>query len=201
MTNNKINIRVELARNTKTGKLALTAIFNENAPNFSKDKEGYYWIPTVDEKDFLNEAFQLMPRGQTVQTFNKKMSPKQLEPELEDTEKTDLEIEEEQVEKAESPKNFEKIEDMITSKPQEKNKTAVFEKAEEDEEGEETENETEEKEEEDDEGLIVSADEEAIDAALNKRRGEKDNSMREADEQTIIDRVLSQKKKGKWSRK
>ena len=54
---------------------------------------------------------------------------------------------------------------------------------------------------EEDEKIIVEADSEAIEAALKKRTDEEDDkSMIAADEQTIVDRVLSQKKKGKWSR-
>jgi hypothetical protein len=54
-------------------------------------------------------------------------------------------------------------------------------------------------EKEEDEGIIVEADSEAIEAALEKH-SDKDDSIVEADEQTIIDKVLSQKKKGKWRR-
>ena len=54
----------------------------------------------------------------------------------------------------------------------------------------------------DEDTTIISADADAIDAALEKRRrSKKDDSIVEADEQTIIDKVLSQKKKGKWARK
>ena len=55
-------------------------------------------------------------------------------------------------------------------------------------------------EEEKDKAIIVEADADAIDAAL-KKRTKKDESLIEADEQTIIDKVLSQKKKGRWSSK
>jgi len=50
-----------------------------------------------------------------------------------------------------------------------------------------------------DEAVISQADIEAIDAAL-KKRNEKDENMVQADEKTIIDKVLSQKKKGKWNK-
>jgi len=59
---------------------------------------------------------------------------------------------------------------------------------------------TEEKEEE--KGFLVEADDEAIKAAIKKHGpAEDDKSIIEADEQTIIEKVLSQKKKGKWSGK
>ena len=53
---------------------------------------------------------------------------------------------------------------------------------------------------EQDKGLIVEADAEAIDEAI-KKHSKDDDAIVEADEQTIIDKVLSQKKKGRWSRK
>jgi hypothetical protein len=55
----------------------------------------------------------------------------------------------------------------------------------------------------DEKGILVKADEDAIEAALNKHsdREDKTDSFRQADEETIVDRVLNQKKKGKWSKK
>ena len=50
-----------------------------------------------------------------------------------------------------------------------------------------------------DKGFIVEADAEAINAALKKHT--EDEKLVQADEQTIVDRVLSQKKKGKWNKK
>ena len=50
-----------------------------------------------------------------------------------------------------------------------------------------------------DKSIIVKADEKAIEKALKKDEDE-NGTIKEADEQTIIDKVLSQKKKGKWSR-
>ena len=52
-------------------------------------------------------------------------------------------------------------------------------------------------------GILVEADADAIEAALKKHSKKDDNieSFKEADEQTIVDRVLRQKKKGKWSKK
>jgi ligand-binding SRPBCC domain-containing protein len=50
------------------------------------------------------------------------------------------------------------------------------------------------------EKVIIEADDAAIDAAL-KKHWEHEKSFVEADEQTIIDKVLNQKKKGKWDKK
>ena len=47
--------------------------------------------------------------------------------------------------------------------------------------------------------MIVKADADAIEKALKKHTEDKDESMVEADEKTIIDKVLKQKKK--WNKK
>ena len=51
------------------------------------------------------------------------------------------------------------------------------------------------------EGVMIEANNDAIENALKKHTEEKDNSMVEADEQTIIDKVLKQKKKWKKTEK
>lgn len=50
-----------------------------------------------------------------------------------------------------------------------------------------------------DEAVISEADINAIDAAL-KKQTEKEEYMVQADEKTIVDKVLNQKKKGKWNK-
>ena len=60
---NNIHIRIELCKDKSSGKLQLMTFFDSNAPNFSKDKDGYFWLPTIEERDFLNESFELIPTG------------------------------------------------------------------------------------------------------------------------------------------
>jgi len=72
---------------------------------------------------------------------------------------------------------------------------AVFEKT----EKESKSNDLEDKTKEEDKRILVKADELAINTVLKKSE-EKDNSIVEVDEQTIIEKVISQKKKGKWSK-
>ena len=50
------------------------------------------------------------------------------------------------------------------------------------------------------EGVITEVETNAIDAAL-KKYTDKEEYMVQADEKTIVDKVLSQKKKGKWNRR
>ena len=52
---------------------------------------------------------------------------------------------------------------------------------------------------EEDKEILIKTDDYAIETALEKNE-EKDKSIIEADEQTIIEKVLSQKKKGKWDK-
>ena len=62
MEENKIYIKLEIEKNEDTGELAVLTRFNPDAPNFTQDKEGVYWVPTNAEKDFLNEAFDMLLR-------------------------------------------------------------------------------------------------------------------------------------------
>jgi len=34
--------------------------FDPNAPNFIKDENGFSWSPTREEREFLNEAFDMI---------------------------------------------------------------------------------------------------------------------------------------------
>lgn len=212
MPDNKIHIRVELAKDN-SGKLSLMAYFSEKAPNVAKDSEGYYWIPTTEEKDFLNDAFGLMP-GMEIKHLSGENIEKQIEePESIIEEKPEPPIVEKPETITENNEDAHIIEEKpeeIISAPPEKQENKPddipnFEKNSEDPIFEVTQKDTEVKdtsgeEKPDEEEILVKADEAAIEAALKKKE-EKDKSLVEADEQTIIDRVLSQKKKGKWSRK
>lgn len=220
-----VNIRLELSR-ADNGKLRIIAHFNSKAPNVFTDKNEYIWVPTVEEKDLINEAFSFIPSSFTSDN-SKKVSSDNIRPEIKEKTKARSEIEtifekepeletktEEPVEKFAEPSVFERLKE-----------DSVFEVTNHDEPEDDTRQKTEEtknemkpkievKEEyssnkkdeiiDEDDGLIVEADEEAIREALKKHEkddDEFDDSIREVDEKTIIDRVLSQKKKGKWARK
>jgi len=57
--NENIYIKLEINRNPTTGHLKLIARFNPNAPNFIKEDNGFSWSPTPEEREFLNEAFDI----------------------------------------------------------------------------------------------------------------------------------------------
>jgi len=58
--NENIHIKLEISRDPSTGALNLMTRFDANAPNFIKDDNGFSWSPTKEEREFLNEAFDLV---------------------------------------------------------------------------------------------------------------------------------------------
>ena len=60
--NENIHIRLEISRDPLTGRLNLMTRFDPSAPNFTKDENGFSWSPTHEEREFINEAFELIKR-------------------------------------------------------------------------------------------------------------------------------------------
>jgi hypothetical protein len=58
--NENIHIKLEISRDPNTGQLNIMTRFDPNAPNFIKDESGFSWSPTKEERDFLNEAFEMI---------------------------------------------------------------------------------------------------------------------------------------------
>ena len=186
----KINIKLEVCRDKTSGKLSITAHFNSNAPNVFKDKDSYFWIPTTDEKDLINEAFQLMPidvgytpTGETVPKPEEIEEEKSIpEPVIEEefqptpeTQPTEDEKKSTDLSPLEKPDESDVVEvtdkDIKTDdldKDIDKEIEDTSAKADEQtaEEPKSDESETEKKEK--DEGIIVEADSDAIEAALKK---------------------------------
>ncbi len=57
-----IHIKLEISRDPNTGSLNLLTRFDPNAPNFIKDENGFSWSPTNEERQFLNEAFDMIQK-------------------------------------------------------------------------------------------------------------------------------------------
>lgn len=157
-----IHIKVELTKNKNSGNLSLATILDIDAPNFYKDGEDYIWIPTKEERKFMNEAFKIFYKNKS-EISNYKANSKKDQP----------------------YKNIENEDKEEKPSPFEKNASAEQVK-------QSGENKDESKEEE----VLVKADKDAIDSALEKNK-QKRKEMREADEETIIKKVLDQKKKWK----
>ena len=242
----KVSIKLEVCRDKTTGKLSITAHFSSNSPNVTQDKEGYCWMPTMEEKDLLNDAFELIPmEGRQVSPMKStsksldkeeeitkskpmvgeelKPEPEPLQPVKEGKEPADLPLLEtsnesdvfdvtddhiknddferiidkkidETSSKKDEKKDYKKVEELIIEEPEPEKP-----KIEEPKPDEPKSNEPESEKKKYGEDMIVEADQEAIEAALQKHTKEAE-SIVEADEQTIIDKALSQKKKGRWKR-
>lgn len=192
----KIHIRLEICKDKNSDELTIMTHFDSNAPNFTKDKDGYFWMPTLEERNFINEAFELISTTNIKNLSPEKPMVKPLEEEKLAAAKPQFNVEDKKPEVIRSP-----FESKVEKKPadlpplKKREEEAVFEKTEEESKPSDLESKTKEE----DEGILVKADEQAIDAALKKSE-KKDKSIVEADEQTIIEKVLSQKKKGKWSK-
>lgn len=216
-----INIKLEVCKDKISGKLLITAHFNSKAPNIFEEKDGTLWLPTVEEKNLIHEAFQLLPTDAyqntpesnkvdtdttqseyiddpTIQENNKSNSYDNYSddnvktddlPQFEKSNEFDVpETDDQQITKDEYKKKIDDKVDDSTKKTDKKTSDDVYNKEQENEKLLE------------DDGLIVEADSDAIEAAL-KKHSDRDKTIVEADEQTIIDKVLSQKKKGKWSKR
>ena len=58
--NENIYIKLEISRDPLSGHLNLMTRFDSNAPNFIKDENGFSWAPTKEEREFINQAFDLI---------------------------------------------------------------------------------------------------------------------------------------------
>jgi len=216
----KVNIKLEVYKDKTSGKLSIMAHFDSKAKNISINNNNYSWWPTIEEKNLIDEAYNLFPDNFTTNykstekttdaTEIKTIEDNTIEEKITDQQsyvtdelKTDLNTEKKieelpPIEKAEEPTVFEVTEnefkkDDITKETEEENLDPNVQVK------EPIDEETDKKQKEED--VLIEADEKAIEAALKKHnKNDDDESIVEADEQTIIDKVLSQKKKGKWSK-
>jgi len=191
--NDKIHIKLEICKDESSNELKILTHFDSDAPNFFKDKDSYLWMPTVEEKDFINEAFELMPLEKITSPLEK--TPQE-PPETKATPEPPIEKEEEKPKIITSPFGKKKEEKTVESPLVEKTEgETVFEITEEETKSEDVETKTKKE----DKGVFVKADDIAIEEAL-KKHDDEDKTLVEADEKTIIEKVLSQKKKGRWSK-
>jgi hypothetical protein len=207
---NKINVKLEVCKDNLTGKLSIRAHFDTNAPNIYEEKDGFYWIPTNEEKDFINETFKLIPLQS-----NSINPDKQINRPIIREEKKQINIEERITEPEiqseidnvyETPTIEERLKEPILKKNREQTKSYDFLK--------ETNNVNQiqdkepiikseeiimgsEKEQVENEKMIGKADTDAIEAALLKHT-KKEPPLSETDEKIIVDKILNQKKKEKW---
>jgi hypothetical protein len=58
-----IYVTLQLNKDDTSGELLLNIQFDQNAPNFSNDKNNTSWCPTIEELDFVSEAFSMLSKG------------------------------------------------------------------------------------------------------------------------------------------
>gem|GEM_PF-702262 len=213
-----IHIRIELCKDKITGKFNLMTYFDHNAPNFCKDEEGYIWYPTTEERAFLNEAFEFIPNKDQIASYplekreEKVVAPRPIEtkpqvnaeyrqPETRPPERREVMPEPQTPVNKEYKRPWEKPSPFEKKDWKKSTDLPPFEKTQREAVFEVTEEESKPKDiDEVEERIIAKADDAAIERALKKNVDDDDKTIKEVDEQTIIEKVLSQKKKGKWSR-
>ena len=62
--NENLYIKLGLEKDQLSNELVLNIEFDNNAPNFSKDKDVISWRPSYEEWAFANEAFEMLFKGQ-----------------------------------------------------------------------------------------------------------------------------------------
>ena len=62
--NEELYIKINLEKNTDSGEIMLNIQFDNNAPNFTKEKDVISWNPSVEEWAFVNEVFEIISKGQ-----------------------------------------------------------------------------------------------------------------------------------------
>ena len=58
-----IYISIQLHKDNVSGELLLNIQFDLGAPNFFTNKDTISWRPTIDELDFVSEAFNMLSKG------------------------------------------------------------------------------------------------------------------------------------------
>jgi len=60
----KLFIKLGLEKDISSGEITLNIRFDENAPNFTKDKDVISWNPSIEEWAFVNEVFEIFLKDQ-----------------------------------------------------------------------------------------------------------------------------------------
>lgn len=172
--NDNIFIKLQIEKDNQSGDLTLGIYFDINAPNFSTEKDIFNWSPTLEEIDFIVETYEMISEkiGKNYKNNYKKQD---IEPSFRSPKKME-----------ESPiiKNESRIDEVEPLKVENNTGENPAMPNLEQDEGKEK--------------IFVQAEEEIINKALSRNKGEpSEEFMVEADEKTIIDKVLKQKLKNK----
>ena len=167
--NENIFVRLQIEKDLQTKALALNVRFEKDAPNFSIDEYGICWLPTLEEIDFIVEAFGMLSQNKS---FNTKCSDEvtNKKPLPHPTPKTE--------EPVHSP--YEKIAVTASTTTESTTESAY---------------EYHPKQSNNMEKIFVQADEHTIDEALKRRKVEEEDYVANPNDRSVLDKVLKQKKK------
>ena len=60
--NENIHVKLQIGKDENSGELTLNIRFDKDTPNFFTDKDVISWCPTIEEINFVNEAFEMMSK-------------------------------------------------------------------------------------------------------------------------------------------
>ena len=60
--NENIHVKLQIEKDRNSGKLTLNVHFDKDTPNFYTDKNVLSWCPTIEEIDFVNEAYKTISK-------------------------------------------------------------------------------------------------------------------------------------------
>ena len=178
-----IHVKVELDRNPETKAIQLKTIFDLKAPNVSNDKKNFTWEPTSEEISFLFQAFNVFPSSSQKQTFKVTEEPEKNK-HVETTDKASSELEE----IPDKEEQREPFEEEVT--PNEETPSSETESDKSDE------SEDDEFDKKPQDRVLIAADAKTIDEIVKRKRGNGDVTFKEANDDSILDKILRQKKKG-----
>jgi len=189
----KIHVKVELDRNPITKAIQLKTIFNPKAPNVFNEKKDFIWEPTAEEIEFLFQAFNMFPSTSQKQIYPEIKEPEEDIPSRfsseERYEETSDDSEENQQEEEQKEEQFEEVsaKDETSSDEEPSEPKSEFDKmADSDDDFGEKEKDR----------VLIAADAKTIDEIVKRKRGNGEGTFKEANEETILDKILRQKKKG-----
>ena len=61
-----IFVSLQLEKDATSGEMLLCIQFDRNAPNFFADKNLISWCPSIEELDFVSEAFGMIAEGKRI---------------------------------------------------------------------------------------------------------------------------------------
>lgn len=167
-----------------TQDIHLKTVFNPKAPNVNNDKNDFSWEPSEDEINFLHKAFTMFETRKFEKTVDDRINERSRSSKQEYVQSPD----ENTIETAsndETQLNDPEEEQEIFETPvsQADSKEPIDEETDFEEIPQKEDN------------VLVSADAKTIDEIVKRKRGESDESIKQVTDDTILEKILKQKKK------